>query len=226
MSHSTPDARRTHIKVCGLTRPSDVEHALLAGVDMLGFVFDRGPCKVSPQAVRGLLTLARDADPSVMCVAVVGALPPGSIAAVRTLQFDAMQMEASAYDAACDDRAWSLPAFFDDGQLFRRVQAFRKAHAPRFGRDPCDPLRGLVNVDGRGGGGTGKRADWHAAQDLARQGPLMLAGGLTADNVQSAIAHVRPAAVDVSSGIEEAPGRKDRGKLHDFVAAVRAVDRG
>jgi phosphoribosylanthranilate isomerase len=74
-------------------------------------------------------------------------------------------------------------------------------------------------------GGTGKRADWHAAAALARQHPgLLLAGGLTPGNVADAMGTVRPWGVDVSSGVEIEPGRKDHALVRQFVQAVRTVD--
>jgi phosphoribosylanthranilate isomerase len=71
--------------------------------------------------------------------------------------------------------------------------------------------------------GRGTTADWQAAADLARRTELVLAGGLSAANVAAAIAAVRPFGVDVSSGVESAPGRKDAGKIREFIAAARAA---
>lgn len=217
---------RTRVKLCGLTRADDVVDAIEAGADMLGFVFDHGPCRISLAEAGALLRTARGGAHDVCCVAVVGQLSLETLAAIRALGFDALQMEASAYAPAHDGAPWSLPAFFDDGRLAERVPPFRQAHAPRFSTladaqdDPRSAPRGLINVDGRGGG-SGTRSDWQAAAALARTGPLMLAGGLTPDNVQHAIEVVAPAAVDVSSGIEATPGRKERARMHAFVAAVR-----
>ena len=223
------------IKICGLTRVADVEAAAAAGADMLGFVFDRGPCKIDPALGAELLSCARASGAGTCCVAVVGTLAGPQLQAIRTLGFDAVQMRASAYRPEDDNHPWALPAFFDDGGLVERVEAFRRQHRPRFDHlDPLDGLdqgertssvdglRGLINVDGRGGGGTGTLADWQAARALADSGPLMLAGGLTADNVADAIAQVQPDAVDVSSGVEQDPGRKDTARIRAFVAAVRA----
>lgn len=198
------------IEICGLMHMADVEAAAAAGADMLGFVFDRGPCKVEPALGAELLACARAAGTGCCCVAVVGALAGPRLHAIHALGFDAIQMRAIAYCPDDDNHPWALPAFFDDGQLVERVEAFRRQHRPRFDHlDPLDwldsdqrsstvgGLRGLINVDGRGGGGTGTIADWQAARSLARSGPLMLAGGLAADNVRHAIAQVQPDAVDV-----------------------------
>src|SRR5690606_24346782 len=78
--------------------------------------------------------------------------------------------------------------------------------------------------DSRRRGGTGRTIDWDAAAGVARRRAVILAGGLTADNVAQAIARVRPAAVDVSSGVERAPGIKEAARLRAFVAAVRQAD--
>jgi len=71
-------------------------------------------------------------------------------------------------------------------------------------------------------GGTGRRIDWHAAATVARTRPIVLAGGLTADNVREAVTVVRPAAIDISSGVEAAPGVKDQTRMRALFAAVAA----
>ena len=80
----------------------------------------------------------------------------------------------------------------------------------------------LDAIDPRAKGGTGRTIDWGAAAELAGQRPVVLAGGLTPDNVGEAIGRVRPYGVDVSSGVEQAPGIKDHEKVRRFVAAARA----
>jgi len=86
------------------------------------------------------------------------------------------------------------------------------------------PLRGLCNIDGAGGGGRGRAADPHRAASAARRWPLMLSGGLRADNVRDALRAVRPAAVDVSSYTDDPPGTKSRDRIARFVDAVRSAE--
>lgn len=211
------------VKICGLTRPQDVEAAIEAGADVLGFVFDRGPCFVSDTQAKELLSVAAQAARPRVCIAVVGELPAAAIARIAGLGFSAVQAVEPAYDAAAHAGAdYVVPAFFDSPTLAERVRTFRAAHAPLYSEYQA-PLRGCVNVDGSGGGGTGTRADWGVAAELAAEGPLMLAGGLNADNVAGAIAQVRPLAVDVSSGVEASPGVKDPARLFAFVEAAKAA---
>jgi phosphoribosylanthranilate isomerase len=80
--------------------------------------------------------------------------------------------------------------------------------------DAHDPIRR---------GGTGRTIDWTVAAEIARRRPTILSGGLTATNVADAIAQVRPHMIDVSSGVESAPGRKDEDKLREFFAAIEAA---
>src|SRR5690606_17262560 len=100
------------------------------------------------------------------------------------------------------------------------------APGPRPRRGPGGIARAwlLDAHDPRRRGGTGRTIDWDAAAGVARRRAVILAGGLTADNVAQAIARVRPAAVDVSSGVERAPGIKEAARLRAFVAAVRQAD--
>ena len=87
-------------------------------------------------------------------------------------------------------------------------------------------VRLLVDADDRvQRGGTGKRADWDAAALLARRRPILLAGGLTPENVEDAIARVRPFGIDVSSGVEDAPGLKNPEKIRALFEAVRRATR-
>jgi phosphoribosylanthranilate isomerase len=98
-----------------------------------------------------------------------------------------------------------------------RPEGLRDLRASAFLLDTLDPeLRG----------GTGKSFDWKLGREAKRFGPIILAGGLTPENVGEAIRQVRPFAVDVASGVESAPGKKDPARLRSFFAAVREADEG
>ena len=106
-----------------------------------------------------------------------------------------------------------LPEFHAAADLVERMSTFRRTSP-----------NGLILLEGVGRGGRGERADWGRAAEVARLGPLALAGGLTPDNVAEAIRRVRPFGVDVSSGVERAPGIKDPEKVRAFFEAVRRAE--
>lgn len=205
---------KTRIKICGLTREEDVEAAVAAGADALGFVFyPPSPRYVSP---RRAAELARRIPPF---IDVVGLF---------------VNEEKSLVCAACDALPINILQFHGDedaaycGQFAR---PYLRAARVRPGLDLVEfartysDARGLLLdafVDGYGGGG--HVFDWTLIpQDLP--GFLVLSGGLTVENVGEAVRRVRPAAVDVSSGVEMGKGIKDRAKIAAFVGAVRAADK-
>jgi phosphoribosylanthranilate isomerase len=183
-----------YVKICGLTRPDDVRAAIDAGADAIGLV--RCP---SPRQVLDPEPLLALAD-SVLRIAVYRTWSGEDLSG-----FDAVQ-------AFVFTKTPSIPALCAITQL--ELENKTVLH-PRF------PVAALL--DAPGGGGTGRRADVQLAVQLARHLPLALAGGLTPENVAQAIEVVRPVAVDVSSGVEAAPGRKDPARVHAFVRSARAA---
>ncbi|NID14169.1 phosphoribosylanthranilate isomerase [Luteibacter yeojuensis] len=203
----------TRIKCCGLTRIEDVQLAARLGADAVGFVMTRKSRRfVDPAAAARL----RDAVPPFMTtVALVMDEDPGFIEEVlRVLRPDMLQFHGAESDAECAAygvRYLKAIAMGEGAGALARLRDYPRA-------------TGLL-LDGHGlgeQGGSGRRFDWSLMPtDLAQ--PLLLAGGLTADNVGEAIRIARPWAVDVSSGIESSPGIKDRDKMERFISAVRAV---
>jgi phosphoribosylanthranilate isomerase len=204
---------RTRIKICGLTREADVEAAVAAGADAVGFVF----YPPSPRAV----SIARAAE-------LARRIPP--FVEVVGLFVNAMPVDVRA---ACDVVPISLLQFHGDEDAAYCRQFSRpwlRAARVRAGLDLVEfagsfpDARGLLLdafVEGYGGGG--HVFDWTLIPpDLP--GFLVLSGGLTVANVGDAIERVRPAAVDVSSGVESGKGIKDHAKIAAFVAAVRKAD--
>jgi phosphoribosylanthranilate isomerase len=191
------------VKICGLTSPEAVAAAVEAGADAVGFVFHPGsPRHLAPAAAAGL---ARAVPSGVLRVAVTRHPTQADVdAIVAVLRPDALQTDAADFDAL------RLPAAL--GRLpVLRTGTPPPAHLP----DRC-----LYESADSGRGAT---ADWREAAELGRRTELVLAGGLTAGNVAAAVAAVRPFGVDVSSGVERAPGRKDAGLIRDFIAAARAA---
>jgi phosphoribosylanthranilate isomerase len=204
---------KTRIKICGLTREEDVDAAVVAGADALGFVFyPPSPRYVTPQRAA---ELARRVPPFVAVVGLfVNAAPEAVHAACAMLPIDLLQFHGDEDAAYC--RQFSRP--------------YLRAARVRAGFDLVEfagafpDVRGLLLdafVEGYGGGG--HVFDWTLIPP-GLPGFVVLSGGLTADNVGDALRRVRPAAVDVSSGVETGKGIKDHSKIAAFVAAVRKAD--
>lgn len=198
----------TRVKICGLTNRRDAERALELGANALGFVLE----PTSPRSVAGdaeLLNWVRSVHPFVSTVAVFG----------ETVASDHL----GAFTALQSLNRPTAPL----GQ--RLIRAFRPRHAGAIGElsTLCEGAGALL-LDAyhpRSYGGSGLRVDWELAADIVTVSPIpvILAGGLTPDNVVEAIHRVGPSAVDVSSGIEERPGIKDHGRLRAFLEAVRSA---
>lgn len=202
------------IKICGLTRREDARCAAEEGATHLGFVFYAGsPRGVTPDQVCRI----RDALPAE--VRTVGVFVNETAATVervaRECHLAAVQLHGN--EDAADFTGWTLPVWravrLKDGMWVPGVAAW----APEYF---------VMDADSPVYGGSGKRVDTAAAADFARSHRALLAGGLDAVNVAAAIAGVRPAGVDVSSGVEASPGRKDHRKVAAFIRAARAAEAG
>ncbi|MFP5402286.1 MAG: phosphoribosylanthranilate isomerase [Gammaproteobacteria bacterium] len=204
---------RTRIKICGLTRAQDVRAAVDGGADAIGFVFyPPSPRAVSIEQAAELVALL---PPFVTSVGLFVNPAPGEVEAVlervplQLLQFHGDEAEA---ECARYGRPWIKAARMRPGV---DLLEFAASH-PRASGILVDAF-----VDGYGGGG--KTFDWTLIPaGFAR--PLVLSGGLDADNVVDAVRRVRPWAVDVSSGVESAKGIKDAEKIAAFIAGVRHAD--
>ena len=193
------------LKICGLTNEGDAAHAVAAGATALGVVFaPSSPRCVSPDRARDIV----EAVPAeVPVVGVFVNAPLEEIVAVvahtgiRIVQLHGDEPERYA-------AALKMPLLRAAG-----VDAALDAW-------PTATLL-LDAVSSAERGGTGRRVDWERAAAVARRRKTVLAGGLTADNVAEAIATVRPFGVDVSSGVEASPGRKDRDKVSRFLENAR-----
>lgn len=231
---SSAAQQRTRIKICGLTREADVDCAVAAGADAVGFVlYPKSPRFVTAQRAA---ELARRLQPFVTPVLLfVNAGATEVIAASQGVARCAVQFHGDETAAEC------LAATEGGKRPFLRA-----ARIPLDASTPFDLLAFAsdfanasallldAHVDGYGGGG--KAFDWSRITTLAAAAPaagpalphVVLSGGLTPANVGDGIAALRPhcrsLAVDVSSGVESAKGVKDPEKIHRFVAAVRAAD--
>ncbi len=206
---------RTRIKFCGITRPQDAQAAVAAGADALGFVF----YAKSPRAVtlKQVNEICQGLPPFVARVGLFLNADPAAVqATVDAVSLDLLQFHGT--ETADECTRYGLPymkalGMAEDESLLSQASAHAAAAAL------------LIDSHKLGeAGGTGEVFDWSTVpRQLER--PLVLAGGLNVSNVAAAIRQLRPYAVDVSSGIESAPGRKDRQLMQDFSARVRQADR-
>jgi phosphoribosylanthranilate isomerase len=212
------------IKVCGLTQKVDLDAALAAGVDAIGFVFyPASPRYIAPQAAAELIARLPPFVTSVGLFVNAGASEIADVVAqapVSLLQFHGDETLAQCCAAAATVnrpflRAIRVQAGMQAADLLEYEHAYRAASAL---------FRGLLldaYVEGYGGGG--KVFDWALIpKELAPR--VVLSGGLSEQNVTEAVVRVRPYAVDVSSGVERSKGIKDAAKIRAFVSAVRAAD--
>lgn len=193
------------VKVCGMTDTRAVEAALVAGADAIGFVFASSPRKVTPEQA---VELARPARGHALCVAVTQHPSPELL----ELIFEIFQPDVLQTDSR-DLANIRLPQGVDAWPVLRGWRRQEDAVALR-------PDQRLLFEGPRSG--SGQVADWSAARKISGQCQLILAGGLSPENVEQAILDVRPFGVDVSSGVEEAPGRKAPRLIEWFVARARA----
>jgi phosphoribosylanthranilate isomerase len=199
------------LKVCGITRLTDALHAVRHGASALGFVlWPASPRYVAPGRVKEIVA---ELPSSVMTVGVfVNESVDGIRRVVAATGLTAVQLHGDEPPAYADALPWPL---------FRSVSVDSAAGVC----DAWGPEATLLldAADSTQRGGTGRTVDWARAAVLARGRRVVLAGGLTPQNVAEAIATVRPYGVDVSSGVEEAPGVKDFSKVTEFLANARTA---
>ena len=205
--------RMTRIKICGLTRPQDVDAAVAAGADAIGLVFH-------PQSPRYVdltqaVALVRRIPPLVTVVGLfVNAAPEDVRARLAAVPIHLLQFHGDEDDAYCRQfgRPFLKAVRVRPGvDVLREMAAFPSAQAI------------LLDAFVEGYGGGGRIFDWALAPREPSK-PIILSGGLGADNVGEAIRRLHPAAVDVSSGVERGKGIKDAEKMRAFIAAVRRAD--
>jgi phosphoribosylanthranilate isomerase len=199
------------IKVCGITRLSDALHAVQHGATALGFVFwPRSPRFVTPDLAAGIVA---ELPSTVLAVGVFVNEPIDAIRNVAAqVRLSAVQLHGDEPPAYADALAWPILRAVTMASADQACAAW--APETTLLVDAADPERR---------GGTGITVDWPAAAELARKRPIVLAGGLTPANVGEAIHFVQPYGVDVSSGVEEAPGVKDFDKVARFLENARGA---
>jgi len=196
------------VKICGITSLADALAAAEAGADALGFVFAPSPRQVTPAAAAAII---RELPPFVTTVGLVVDQDPAPILAVCPV--DVVQFhgsESPAQVAAAPRRA------------YRAFRVREEADLEQLAEFECAAFLLDAYVPGVPGG-TGRQFPWELAVTARRYGrPIIVAGGLTPENIAECVARTQPYGVDVSSGVEAAPGRKDPARVRDFIAAARA----
>lgn len=191
------------VKICGVTRPRDAKLAAQLGADAIGMVFAVSPRRVDISRAKAIV---REIPPWVARVGVFRDQGEDEIRkTVKAVDLDYAQIHTPVPPGVWKLGRKVVPAVScPDGRIPTRLPG-----------TPSSPL--LLDS----GGGTGRSWNYRAARGLATHRPVILAGGLRPGNVRRAIQEVRPYAVDVSSGVESSPGKKDFKKMRDFVTAVR-----
>ncbi|MGN7613783.1 phosphoribosylanthranilate isomerase [Magnetococcales bacterium HHB-1] len=206
-----------HIKVCGITRDKDLKNALQAGVSALGFVFyPPSPRAITAEAAAPLI---QQIPPFVSRVGLfVNASFTEIEQNIKMSQIDTIQLHGDESPEYCQQLKDHLNNF--PGQI---IKAIRVQSAEDLALCKNYSLSSILLdarvTDGRYGG-TGERFDWTLLQKTPLKQAIILAGGLTPENVRQAIDRVQPWAVDVSSGVEKRPGIKDAKKIKQFVTHV------
>lgn len=199
------------VKICGITCEDDALLAVAMGADAVGFVFAPSPRQVQPIAVRDIV---RRLPPEVLTVGVFrDELPPRVVEICHQAGLRAAQLHG--HETASDTREVRRHLPFV-------IKAFPAGHP---GLDHVDQYRADAVLIDSATPGSGQVFDWSLAEGAPSNRRVILAGGLHAGNVAAAIDRVRPWGVDVSSGVEASPGRKDARKLQAFVDAAKAAGR-
>ncbi|MEO6651174.1 MAG: phosphoribosylanthranilate isomerase [Ilumatobacteraceae bacterium] len=197
------------VKICGITNEDDALFAVAMGADAVGFIFAPSTRQVAAQTV---YDITRRLPPEVLTVGVFRDELPARVievankANVKAVQLSGHETKAQTTEIGASVR-WVIKAFGADSPHLNE--------ADQYGTD-------LVMIDGPSPG-SGKLFDWRLAADVPDGVRLILAGGLDPDNVADAVEIVGPWGVDVASGVEASPGRKDPTKVRRFIANARAA---
>jgi len=202
------------LKVCGITSLGDALHAVEHGATAIGFVFwPRSPrCISADDAADIVAELPED-------VTTVGVFVNESVDGIRSIVAKTRITAVQLHGDEPPDYAYAI------GHPILRSATVQNA-ADVSGAWPASTTLLVDAADPVRRGGTGQTVDWSRAAPLARLRPIVLAGGLTPDNVAEAVATVRPYGVDVSSGVEASPGVKDHDKVAQFLANARSAFQG
>ena len=201
------------IKICGIRTVSDARAAMNAGADLLGFNFyPKSPRHIDVGRCRDIMSVMRKYGQITYVGVFVNAPTEEIRATMNTCGLSLAQLHG-------DETPEMVHCL--DGKAYKAFHGVPK-NLDGFARKSAPAL--LMDASVKGAyGGTGVIADWKSAAELAKQYPILLAGGLTPENVAEAVRQVRPWGVDVASGVESTPGLKDANKMKAFIKAVRSA---
>ncbi|HEY2108660.1 MAG TPA: phosphoribosylanthranilate isomerase [Candidatus Acidoferrales bacterium] len=202
----------TRVKICGVTNPEDAQLACELGADAIGLNFyPESPRCVSPFMAR---SITRQLPPFVAAVGIfVNWKPEVVVTLSKALGLTAAQLHG-------DESAEDVAAIAEELRVIKALRLGPGAKLEIFGAYKNVSAFLLDTAETGAYGGSGVKADWEFAQTAAKSQRIFLAGGLTPENVGEAIRSVRPYGVDVASGVESKPGKKDPGKLRVFFEEV------
>jgi phosphoribosylanthranilate isomerase len=203
------------VKICGITNWRDARCAIEAGADFLGFNFyPASPRYIAPAAARRIV---RRLPKKVVSVGVFVNMPEKKMLRIaRTVGLGCLQLHGEESPETVVRLERDLP-------VIKAVRVKNSSHAPRLARFQRATAVLLDAFDVSQPGGTGKSFAWSVVRRTKRHGLMFLAGGLTPENVRRAIRAAQPYAIDVCSGVEAKPGKKDPARVKAFMRAVRAT---
>ena len=205
------------VKICGVTSAADAQAAIEAGANLIGLNFyEKSPRCVSEKLASEIRAQLPE---KVEAVGIFVNRPPADVIALRnSLALDAVQLHGDEPPETVAQIAAAVPVI----KAFRVGQDFRLGSLEEF----PEAFAFLLDAaqDGQYGG-TGRTTDWEVARRAAQSHRIILAGGLKVENVAAAVRLVRPYGIDVASGVETSPGKKDHGLLREFIQEVRRAER-
>jgi phosphoribosylanthranilate isomerase len=209
--------RTVRVKICGITNAADALAAIDAGANLLGFNFYAKSPRYIAEAEAAKIRL--QLPKKIEAVGIFVNTPPGDVAALcKSLKLDAAQLHGDETPETVAELARNLTVW----KAFRVEPDFRLETLDEY-REASAFLFDAAHTGQYGG--TGRTTDWDVARRAAIGRRIILAGGLNIENVAAAVRIVRPYAVDVASGVESKPGKKDHGRMREFIQEVRRGER-
>jgi phosphoribosylanthranilate isomerase len=201
------------IKICGITNLKDALHACKSGADAIGFIFYRkSPRYIEPRTARDII---KDLPRHISRVGVFVNHDPGEVKDIFSLcRLSMIQLHGDESPEYCFQ--------FPSSTLIKAVSLKSETSLDILEHYPVKAILMDSRINGQYGG-TGKECDWNLAIRVKAVHPLILAGGLTDDNIREAIRVVSPHAVDLNSGVEHSPGKKDPVKVKNIIQMIREI---